>query len=640
MNYMTMPNHQFIKAGFCLVCLFFNEINGQETEEPTNPQTEKSVITTDQYFDQGWDADMRNLYYFTPQGSHLIPYQWFLALESATSKTMFSDRTNLTKYGWYWTFDGDDSPANPDGLPIGFTKGTMEVKGTGKWLGWTCAACHTGELAVNKKRYRIDGGASQVNVGTFLTDLSATVRANLVDAEKFKRFVGRVLGTNPDPSQVKTLTQQYKLYSSSLSGRVALRTPTHPAGPGRVDALNQIINAMSVTQLGEPDNYQPPNAPVSYPFLWYTPQLAWVQWSPISSNPIGRNTGQVLGVFGDADFTLPPQPQTETAHLESNKAKTASVKDQKIYEFLARHSVPDELKTSTTAESESNLPFEQRAQQGFLSSTANIKNLFDLEQWLQKLKEPQWIEEDFGTIDLDLSKKGAELFKQDCRVCHNMPPFDFTDKADNIAQKQFIKIGRTPYNVVGTDSTYTETLIGRLSKTGDLGPVLFEGEEVVPSAQFFLGGVLAVVEKGLNDLGLTPQEKLLYSGFRFYPPEKPGDKPKPYRPTSITDLKAGPLLGIWATGPFLHNGSIPNIYELISPPESRSSVFWVGSHELDTKKLGYKSEEAPGLFRYDTSIKGNGNSGHVYPEKPYTEEQKMALIEFLKKPTLSSNPSK
>jgi hypothetical protein len=41
-------------------------------------------------------------------------------------------------------------------------------------------------------------------------------------------------------------------------------------------------------------------------------------------------------------------------------------------------------------------------------------------------------------------------------------------------------------------------------------------------------------------------------------------------PPSTTDIKAGPLLGIWATGPFLHNGSVPNIYELLSPPRERS----------------------------------------------------------------------
>ncbi len=89
---------------------------------------------------------------------------------------------------------------------------------------------------------------------------------------------------------------------------------------------------------------------------------------------------------------------------------------------------------------------------------------------------------------------------------------------------------------------------------------------------------------------------------------------------------------MWATAPFLHNGSVPNIYELLSPPEERSKVFWVGNRELDLGKLGFVSSKQPGLFRYDTTLPGNSNQGHIYPGRPYSHEQKMAVIEFLKDP--------
>jgi hypothetical protein len=164
-----------------------------------------------------------------------------------------------------------------------------------------------------------------------------------------------------------------------------------------------------------------------------------------------------------------------------------------------------------------------------------------------------------------------------------------------------------------------------------LGPVLFENAQTVPAGRFFLGSVKATLEKGFNDLGLSDKEKLAYSDYRFYPPE-PGKKPVPYTPPAIDTLKAGPLLGIWATGPFLHNGSVPNIYELLSPPEERSKVFWAGSQELDVNRLGYVSTQDKGQFKFDTNLPGNHNTGHVYPAKPYTHEQRLAVIEYLKNP--------
>jgi hypothetical protein len=172
-------------------------------------------------------------------------------------------------------------------------------------------------------------------------------------------------------------------------------------------------------------------------------------------------------------------------------------------------------------------------------------------------------------------------------------------------------------------------------QTGALGPLLFGGRTVVPGAEFFSTSTGAVLRKGLADANITGEKLLAYNGFRFYPkknPSDPNEQLRPYRPPSVTDLKAGPLLGIWATGPFLHNGSVANIYELLSPPEERSPVFWVGSTELDTEKLGFVSTERAGLFRLDATLPGNRSSGHVYPRRPYSKEQRLDVIEFLKDP--------
>ncbi len=581
------------------------------------------------YLDQGWDNKTRELYYYTPQGSRLIPFTWFKVLEQTTNTQAFASPENLVKYGWIADRINSNG-LNPAGLPIGFAIDPVNVPGSGKWLGLTCSACHTNNISVKGKTFRVDGAPASIELDVFFTDLSNAVQATWFDKAKFQRFTANVLGNNPSADAAKKLEDEYSKFAVTFAGQMWMRTPPIHTGPGRVDALGQIINALSVIDLKEADNLRAPSAPVSYPFLWITPKLNWVQWDPVASNPLARNAGEVLGVFGHANFTGSEDEVLRTP-VESKVRDT--------YQQTALGLIPSEWShkvlipandKAAKDQSETDKLFGQN--KGLLSSTVLYRNIYDMEQWLGNLKEPAWQEPIFGAINNDLAKQGAALFNRDCLSCHNMPPFALTPKEENIIGKQFIKIGRVNYKKVGTDSTYIDNLLLRNTKTGRLGPVLFGNQSVVATGGFFLGSVAAVVQKGLNDLGLSPQEKLAYSDYRFYPPKTVGEQPLPYKPPAIDDLKAGPLLGIWATGPFLHNGSVPNIYELLSPPESRSKKFWTGSRELDTEKLGFVSTEKAGLFLFDTSLKGNGNQGHSYPANPYSKVERQAVIEYLKDP--------
>jgi hypothetical protein len=158
----------------------------------------------------------------------------------------------------------------------------------------------------------------------------------------------------------------------------------------------------------------------------------------------------------------------------------------------------------------------------------------------------------------------------------------------------------------------------------------FGGRSLVSAPEFFNVTVGKIVTHALNKLNLSDDEKAAINGFRLRPPSSPGGPPQPYVPPSLTDLKASPLPGIWASGPYLHNGSVPTIYELLSPVAERRAVFWTGGQELDVKRLGYVSDDAPGKFRFDTSLTGNHNTGHVYPPEGLTPDARSAIIEFLK----------
>jgi hypothetical protein len=105
----------------------------------------------------------------------------------------------------------------------------------------------------------------------------------------------------------------------------------------------------------------------------------------------------------------------------------------------------------------------------------------------------------------------------------------------------------------------------------------------------------------------------------------------------ILGYKARPLNGVWATAPFLHNGSIPTLYDLLLPPSQRPTSFWVGSREFDPVKVGYRSTPGPdSLFQFKTTdtsgrpIRGNSNAGHDYGNEAFTDHDRYALIEYLK----------
>ncbi|HZT28958.1 MAG TPA: c-type cytochrome [Bryobacteraceae bacterium] len=95
-----------------------------------------------------------------------------------------------------------------------------------------------------------------------------------------------------------------------------------------------------------------------------------------------------------------------------------------------------------------------------------------------------------------------------------------------------------------------------------------------------------------------------------------------------------PLDGVWLRAPYLHNGSVPTLRDLLEPPENRPKVFYRGYDVYDSHKAGFVSdvpeENGRKYFRYDTAVPGNGNGGHLYGTK-LKDAEKAALVEYMKK---------
>lgn len=94
-----------------------------------------------------------------------------------------------------------------------------------------------------------------------------------------------------------------------------------------------------------------------------------------------------------------------------------------------------------------------------------------------------------------------------------------------------------------------------------------------------------------------------------------------------------PLDGVWLRAPYLHNGSVPTLTDLLEKPEQRPQVFYRGNDVFDQENVGFVSniaqEKGKSYFKFDTTLPGNGNQGHLYGTDLASEDKK-ALIEYLK----------
>lgn len=556
-----------------VACL--NDGDWTRLDQPCPLDDEASLL------DQGWSDDIRRLFYHTSQGGAIMPLNWFLALETAEGDMRFSAPQNLSRYGLLLSATDD---RNPHGLPVGFA---VTEADDGPQVSLNCAACHTSNVVAGERTLRVDGAPASFDFDSFTKDLADAVRvtgqmdfsdrANPKPSARLTGFIQNLAAI--DPAEVATpegFIPRFLNFTTTFAGRMAQRSPAHPSGPGRVDALTQIVNAIAVKDMGMAENLATPRAPTSYPPLWLADRLEFVQWNLAVADPFSRNMGQALGVFG-------------TTRFDEND---------------------------------------------LFASSADKAALELYETWISDLAPPPWPEDLLGPIDTDLATQGRDLFTANCDGCHNAPPFRMTPPKDNLRGEPFIKVGAIPASVVNSDDAYTRAFTQRWALSGSLArdaglPA------VLPAAGLLQTVVSGVVRKTLGDA--APETMRLRPGDHpdCVEARAPDAPPLPcgYKtPFGGAALKASPLIGLWATGPYLHNGSVRTVYQVISPPEERETQFFVGDRRIDAERLGFVGEEQPGAFRFDTSIPGNGNGGHFFWQTPFSHEEKLAIIEYLKDP--------
>jgi len=751
-------------AALTVVCLVFVGIAilvlYPGTQRPNFQPIDQHIYLSE---GRGWSGDheapLRQFFYYTPQGTTVkgLPYSWFVNLEVPLGKTKFDSPERMNAYGFL--VDSAPTQANPDRLPVGFTNHYDSNLGA-PVLDITCAACHTGELVVNKngKRYgvRIDGGAAMhafttTKPGNFTLELLASLTSTYLDPFKFNRFAMRVLGP--------TYPRGFWRLHSDLRSQIWVflkqaandNQPFHPLYPtvegvGRTDALARIGNTVFGDELSA-SNFRVGDAPVRYPPVWDIWKFDYVQYNASVRQPMSRNLGESLGVGARASL-------------------------------LNRYGGP--------------IPEKDR-----FDTTSEIDNLSKIEVALWSLEPPKWSEDCFGKIDWEKAAEGQKLFAMTCAQCHG--PFPASDPIKEwkaplktsahakdmesswdeflaTVYKQSPKGGQQTYaeanwkypyddqfplwvmhpltvQDVGTDPRTAVNFVDKqidlrglgvetaavaqllrslyqtdlrleikarandivarttgISSAQDIRAVAADiaqqigtkngsqaSQPLSPAEQDRLKPLTSKIRQRIQgDTSLSSNHDLLadaealdarvtsgqsqinavvesfnlakantgvglslvgyYMRNKYY--KMMGFSPEKIAmvdgfgqidlPVAAPQYKPRPLAGIWAVGPFLHNGSVPTVYQLLSPADSRDKTFWVGTRDFDSVNLGLSTQPLPkGGFLLDTSVTGNSNIGHEFrrgyiPWKPgsppqygvigpeWTEAQRWQIIEYLK----------
>jgi mono/diheme cytochrome c family protein len=542
--------------------------------------------------EQGWTEDQRFRFHHTPQGTRLVPYEWLTALEqpcfSLSGCNLFADKTYLARFGFLAS--QPDSKRNPDGLPIGFARQEdfydPDTRKTYAVVGLNCAACHTGELHYGKYAVQIDGAPAMIEVTEFQKALGLSVIFTKFIPFRYGRFENLVLGPNASEEQKNELKKNFAAFIEKAKFEVKYtklrKIYDNPAGFDRTDALTRIGNQVFAVDMKNAANFAPANAPVRFPQIWDASWFTWVQYNSSISDPLVRNVGEALGVRAAAKlYGSDAKDFGNSVHMEGLKA----VED-------------------------------------LLSGPAPYQGLWS----------PKWPSV-FPQLDSKKVPRGAELYKLHCQPCHLPPVPELLDDLksprptywwENGQGRRLLKVKDVKVDYVGTDPHEANDFIHRTADTGNLG----KGRVSAAAGLDLVTNGIA--NKFFAKMGFSPQQQIEWRGHRD--PRDPV-----VRADSI--YKARPLNGIWAVAPYLHNGSVPNLYALLSPQSERPDTFWTGSKEFDPVKVGHDTSEITGGYFYDVSKTGNSNRGHEFKDGPrgngvigpgLSSDDRWAIIEYLK----------
>ena len=555
------------------------------------------------WLEQNWNAAQRAWFHHADQGALTfgMPYEWFVALEqpalSVSTPGLLSDPAYLDRYGF---IPGSVDTVRHE-LPVGFAHGGPMSKVDGSpWrnpqtgsdmtgVGLTCAACHTGRFTYHDTTVLIDGAPALTNLDKLQTAVGLSLLYTRYVPFRFNRFAGRVLGSGASDQAKLELRSQLDQVLAEVETVRSLneKVQSHRVEEGytRLDALNRIGNAVFALDLNRFENYAGTSAPVHFPRIWNASWFGWVQYNGAIQQPMVRNAGEALGVLAPINLTA------------SNRGLFDSG-----------------IQFKTLVEMERLMAGEQP----------------DATRGFNGLNSPKWPTDILPPINDKLAAKGAVIYTQICQDCHLAPVSDAAFWASerwlraNSAGERYLDLELIDVKHVGTDPAQAEDMQNRkVSVPAGLG---------ISTSDF--GGALGLLVEKMVEHWYDGQRPPVADASRQ---QMNGNRENGIR--APLAYKVRPLNGVWATPPYLHNGSVPNVYALLSPVAERPTKFFLGNREYDPVNLGYRTDKLPGGFQFDTTVRGNSNAGHEFANDPgksgvigrvLTPDERLAVIEYLK----------
>jgi len=547
-----------------------------EAQKPAPPPAPSAAANLADYHNGLTDAD-RSVFYHLSEGSEMFPLAILQSLERKRTPqdppgdglVPFID--NLARYGF---IPDDKSDSNPFALPVGMTVERSHLTNR-VMVGFNCTTCHVGELWRNGRRVRIDGGPNMLRINDLFEDMKGEVDATLKDtAGRRERFLANVA--------------RHRIEDDA----------TLPSDRTLAERAKDLATDIDLAQA----------------FVEYLKKIPVIAAQTKTQNGYGR--ADAFGVARNLLFGTDPQnlrPQNAPASfphmwgIETTAwlqwgANMNSVMERNIGQSLGVGAVFDAASYATTS---------------------RLDNLNRLEHTVYKLTPPVWPADVFGAIDQTKAARGRDLYDRQCANCHEKP-FAVTPS------------GLVVYQLF----TLKESGVSPLIATNFDDTVVVDGKTVRFATAAFaaLEGLKQQYYKANN---IPEETQAEWEGRTRRPPPqwKPSMRSTLADADKFPDTKGGrvypakPLAGIWATAPYLNNGSVANLWDLLTAPASRPKTFSLGSREYDVQKLGYvttaDAKSPARAWEYDTSQVGNANSGHVYGTN-LPDEDKWALIEFLK----------
>lgn len=546
--------------------------------------------------DVGLDQQQAAYWHHGDEGSGFLPLSFFYALRDVDTGKPFID--SLTRFGLV------PDRSSPGALPIGLTVGHPAMSpGNALYLGVNCAACHSGMYTYRGTAMIMDGAPNMLDFEKLLDALKRSLRVTLDSPEKMFQMISIIMQREHDPNTTGELFEVHpetlRLFTAAATAaddhplaalRHAMETGLHDAYHGAAE-----LRPAKLQQLADRiEDLVPDNAGWSKDALHdarddlahfhkdldfledHARRLLKLKDSYTGETPAGPGRADSF----DAIWDLLVQKHKETPMI-------APVSIPHLFDYTHFTWIHWDGNTSTVLQRDYAQAIALGANYDPSTSASSVlaHDVIRLEETARHISSPRWPEDILGRIDRGKARRGAVLFAAHCQSCHGQESL-------------------TPVAQVGTDPRRAENFALLEQGGKSYADLLTElGDAVVNTS---------LASQGIPPSALVPIERSDTPGWRI-----------------THAYHSRPLKGIWASPPYLHNASVPTLWDLLQPAAKRPRTFLVG-REYDPVHAGINATHQPeGGWTFDTGATGNSNRGHEYAND-LSDAQRGELVEYLK----------